>query len=138
MNDKAKRFLENKIDLIDSNNWHQFFEDMIYDEYNEEYNMSNDEAIELIEFLKRHEITFNEDARIDQLIEAINTTMQNLYEDEDSKWITLANLYSLDNGNWAGYTLAEFSSLLNEYAEECGIEITFSDDNNYIITWVGH
>ena len=137
MNDKARQFLENKIELIDKDDWHQFFEDMIYDEYTDLY-LNNNEAIELIEFLKKHEINFNEDARIDQLIEAINTTMHNLCEEEDTKWITLENLYSLDNGNWAGYTLAEFSSLLNEYTEEMGIEITFSDDNNYIIAWVGH
>ena len=137
MNDKARQFLENKIELIDNDNWHQFFEDMIYDEYTDLY-LNNNEAIELIEFLKQNEINFNEDARVDQLIEAINTTMYNLCEEEDTKWITLENLYSLDNGNWAGYTLAEFSSLLNEYTEEMGIEITFSDDNNYIIAWVGH
>ena len=137
MNDKARQFLENKIELIDKDDWHQFFEDMIYDEYTDLY-LNNNEAIELIEFLKKNEINFNEDARVDQLIEAINTTMQNLFEDENTKWITLNNLYTLDNGNWAGYTLAEFSSLLNEYTEEMGIEITFSDDNNYIIAWVGH
>lgn len=137
MNDKAKQFLENKIELIDKDDWHQFFEDMIYDEYTDLY-LNNNEAIELIEFLKKNEINFNEDARVDQLIEAINTTMQNLFEGENIKDITLENLYSLDNGNWAGYTLTEFSSLLNEYAEEMGIEITFFSDNNHLIAWVGH
>lgn len=137
MNDKVRQFIENNIELIDKDDWHQFFETMIYDEYTG-LDLNNNEAIELIEFLKKNEINFSEDARIDQLIESINTTMHNLCEGESTTSITLENLYSLDNGNWAGYTLSEFSSLLIEYTQEMGIEITFFNDGNHIITWVGH
>ena len=134
--EKAKSFIENKIDLIDSNNWTHFFDDMI-NEYDNTY-LTNENAQEVIYILQDSKVAFSQEDRLKVTIDCINSVMYNLKYGEQITTLTAEDLYELENGNWAGYLLTEFIQILTDYTEECGIEITYMDSGNHILEYVGH
>lgn len=116
----AIEFLEENIDLIDTNNWEDFFWNMIDNPKN--WVVSNITAQTIVGMLNNGKISFDEDIRQKVLYEALNNTATALY-DSDITHIDLYHLYYVDDGttkpredmgNWLGYTPKEFVQFIKD------------------------
>lgn len=116
----AIEFLEENIDLIDNDQWEDFFWNMLDNPNNWIVGMFTSYTI--IGMLEKSDIKFDEHMRQKVLYEALNNTITAL-KDSDVKEINLYDLYYLDNGsflpredmgNWVGYNVKEFLAFIKD------------------------
>lgn len=117
----AIEFLEENIDLIDTNNWEDFFWNMLDNPAG--WSVANITAQTIIGMLNNGKILFDEEVRQKVLYEALNNTITALY-DSDITNIDLFHLYYPDNGsstlsredmgNWLGYSAKEFVQFIKD------------------------
>lgn len=116
----AIEFLEENIDLIDNDQWEDFFWNMLDNPNNWIVGMFTSYTI--IGMLEKSDIKFDEHMRQKVLYEALNNTITAL-KDSDVKEIDLYDLYYLDTGgylpredmgNWLGYNEKEFLAFIKD------------------------
>ena len=106
----ARRFIENNVDLIDIDNWAEFFYLM--------WKMYGSTSLEVINIFKDVGIDWDEATRQEELFDGVHETMKNQVSND----IHIRDLYRTTSPmfsprSWLGYTEDEFYDILMSNAD---------------------
>ena len=134
----ASQFIEENIELIEENNWTQFFWNMLSNP--NDWIVSHPATYYIMDYLKKAQITWDEKARQDVFIEAMQNVCRN-FQDMNTDITShlemkLYDLYYIDEGlvmpredqcNWLGYSKGQFICLIQDLKKVIGCQIISSN-----------